>query len=192
MMKKYFALGIIALLFVSTCCIFSGQYALYGCFWWECAPERDFYVLDWEIPVDLFPKGATIDHISPPTDGHGEIGGGSQHIHMGYDGATYSIYRFPSTRKAIVDFNRIKKGMFDPETGILWQPPDKSTFSSSTADDLYIACGYWSKRYRCEMTARYQEYVIFFNADINDKMTFTQFEKILFYLDEQISSRLYP
>lgn len=191
MKKKYFILGFVALLFVSACCIFSGQYVLNGCFWWECVPERDFHVLDWELPASLFPEEAFINHISPPSEGHGEIEGGLEDIDMGNSVALYRIYRFPSTRKALFDFNRLKKAMFEPETGVAWEPPENQTFSSKTADDLYIACGYWSKRYRCKMIARYQEYVIFLNADIDEKKTYAEFEKIVAYLDEQISSRLY-
>jgi hypothetical protein len=192
MKKKYSVIAVVALLLVCVSCIFSGQYLLNSCFWWECVPERDFHVLDWEIPLDLFPEGATTDHITTPSDGLGEIESGFQTIYVGPGIAIYDIYRFPRVKDAISQFAHNKKDMVDSETGEVWRAPDNLTFSSATANDSYIACGYWSERYRCKMTARYREYVIFFNADINDKMTFTQFETILFYLDEQISSRLYP
>lgn len=192
MKKKYSVLGVVVLLFISASCIFAGQYVMNGCFWWECAPERDFHVLDWEIPVYLFPDGAVADHITIPTDSAGEIEGGFQTVHIDYGIAIYDIYRFPREKEAISQFEHDKKDMVDRETGEVWKVPENLLFSSATADDTYIACGYWSKRYRCKMTARYQEYIIFFNADINDKMNFIQFEKILSYLDEQISSRLYP
>jgi hypothetical protein len=186
------AVAIAVVLLFAFCILFAGQYLLNGCFWWECAPEREFHVLDWEVPANLFPEGAIIGHISTPSEGHGEIEAGGQEVDIDYAAVLYRIYRFPSVRKATADFDRLKKGMVDPETGIQWNPPDDLTFSSSTADDLYIACGYWVNRYRCKMASRYQEYIMFINADIDDKMTFVRFEKILFYLDEQISRRLYP
>lgn len=192
MKKKYLILGVIALLLVSAGCICAGQYFLNGCLLWECVPKRNFHVLDWEIPANLFPEGATTDHITTPSEGTGEIEAGFQTIYVGHGIAIYDIYRFPRIQKAISQFDHDKKDMVDNETGEAWMVPDRITFSSATADDLHIACGYWSERYRCKMIARYQEYIIFFNADINDKMTFMRFEKILFYLDEQISSRLYP
>jgi hypothetical protein len=146
-----------------------------------------------EIPVSLFPEGAFTDHITIPTDNMvGEIEGGYQNVYMDYGIAIYNIYRFPRVKEAISQFEHDKRDMIDRETGEVWVVPENLTVSSLTADDLYIACGYWSELYRCRMTARYQEYFLFFNADINDKMTFANFEKILFYLDEQISSRLYP
>lgn len=193
MKKIYLMLGLVALVLVSVCCISAGQYALNGCFWWECAPERDFRVIDWEIPISLFPEGAVTDHITIPADNtFGEIEGGYQSVYMDYRIAYYDIYRFPRVKDAISRFEHDKKDMVNRETGEVWEVPDNLTFSSATTDDLYIACGYWSEIYRCKMTARYQEYVVFFNADINDQMTFAHFEKILFYLDKEISRRLYP
>jgi len=191
MKKRYFISASVSLvLLLVAFCLFLGQYLLNGCLWWECAPQRDFHVLDWEIPANLFPKGAIVSDISTPSEGHGEIEGGGQDINIGDGIAVYEIYRFPSAGRAISDFNRMKKSMFDPETGIEWKTPADVTFSSPTADDLYIACGYFYQ-YRCELAARYQEYAIFFGATINDKMTYAEFEKVLFYLDEQISSHLY-
>lgn len=193
MNKKYFMLGLATILLFSGCCIFSVQYIMKGCFWWECAPERNFRVLDWEIPISLFPEGAFTDHMAIPTDNDlGEIEGGFQDIYLERRIAYYDIYRFPRVKEAISRFEHDKKDMIDRNTGDVWEVPDNLQFSSATADNIYVACGYWNEIYRCKMTARYQEYVIFFNADINDQMTFTHFERILFYLDEQISSRLYP
>ena len=194
MNRKYLIFGLIVFIIISCICSISfTQYLLKGCFWWECVPERDFRVLDWEIPISLFPEGAFTDHLTIPTDNDfGEIEGGFQDIYLDYRIAYYDIHRFPRVKEAISRFEHDKKDMVDRDTGKVWEVPDNLTFSSETADDLYIACGYWSEIYRCKMTARYQEYVLFFNADINDKMTFANFEKILFYLDEQMSSRLYP
>jgi hypothetical protein len=193
MKKTYIMLGFIALLLVSICCISVSQYISKGCFWWECVPKRDFHVSDWEIPISLLPTGASTGPLTRPADNmFGEIEGRFQDIYLGYRIATYEIYRFPRVKDAVFRFEQNKKGMVDRETGKVWEVPGHLTFSSSTADDWYVACGYSSQIYSCEMTARYQEYVIFFKADINNQMTFAHFEKILFYLDEQISSRLYP
>ena len=173
--------------------LFAGQYLSNGCLWWECAPERGFHVLDWEIPISLLPSGSFTDHITAPTDNMvGEIEGGLQTIYVDQGIVIYDIYRFPRTKDAVEEFEHNKRNMIDRNTGTTWQVPANLTFSSKTADDSYIACGYWSNRYRCQMTAQYQEFVVFLNADINDKMTFDQFEKVSFYVDAQLSSRLYP
>ncbi len=195
MNKRYSIVVLLSIVvFLVACCSITGQYILNGCFWWECAPERNFSVLDWEIPLSLFPNGTFTDHITVPTDNMvGEIEGGLQSIYPDRDTiVVYDIYRFPRTKDAVAEFDHNKRNMIDRDTGQKWQVPSNLTFSSTTADDVYLACGYWSNRYRCQMTARYQEFIIFLNADINDKMTFGDFEKVAFYLDEQISSRLYP
>ena len=184
------AVAAAVVLLFGACILFAGQYLAHGCFWWECAPERMFHVRDWEIPMTFFPEGSYTDHISAPTDGSNELEGGFQSIYVDQGIIVYDIYRFPRTKDAVAEFDHNKRNMVNRDTGEKWQVPSDLTFSSTTADDIYIACGYW--RYRCQMTARYQEFVTFLNADINDKMSFGDFEKVVFYLDEQLSSGLYP
>lgn len=183
-----FALALLCGLLIFTC-----QYTLKDCLWWECVPERDFHVLDLELPVFLFPDKTYLSPISPSSEGGGEIERGSQSIFWD-DGdrvAIYSIYRYPTIKRAIRAFKFYIDYMVDSETKKPWIHPNEVIFSSPTADEMIIACGNWSER-RCGMLARYQEYVIFFNATMDEKMTYTEFEKIATYLDEQISSRLYP
>jgi hypothetical protein len=191
-MKNRSLIAVAVVLLFATCILFAGQYLLNGCLWWECAPARTFHVRDWEIPMTLFPAGSYTDHISAPTDRSNELEEGSQAVYIDQGIAVYIIDRFPRIKDAIAEFEHNKRNMIDRNTGKKWQAPSDLTFSSATADNVYVACGYWSNRYRCQMTARYQEYVVFLNADINDKMTFDKFEKVVFYIDEQLSSRLYP
>ncbi len=192
MKKTYFIIASLSIvLLLVACCSLTSKYVSDGCFWWECVPERDFHASDLEIPISLFPTGASTDPLTRPADNmFGEIEGGFQDVYLDYRIATYEIYRFPRVRDAVFRFEQNKKGMVDSETGKVWEVPDDLTFSSSTADDWHIACGYWRQIYSCEMTARYQEYVIFFKADINNQMTFANFEKVISYIDEQISKRL--
>lgn len=81
--------------------------------------------------------------------------------------------------------------MVDDKINNLWARPNEIAFSSATANEIFIACGDWSGR-RCGMLARYEEHVVFFNATMDDKMTYSMFEEIAIYLDDQISNRLYP
>lgn len=105
--------------------------------------------------------------------------------------AGYDIYRYPTIKKASMQYERILGHMVDDGTEDPWTRPNELTFSSSTADETFVGCGNWIGR-RCGMLARYQEYVIFFNAVMDEKMSYSEFEKIVIYLNEQISSRLYP
>ncbi|KXK12868.1 MAG: hypothetical protein UZ14_CFX002002106, partial [Chloroflexi bacterium OLB14] len=77
-------------------------------------------------------------------------------------------------------------------TNIPWQKPPQLTFDSTTADDIYIACGTGIQGKKCGFAGRYEEYVIYFSSSIGEEITFEEFEEILRYIDEQISIRLYP
>jgi len=81
--------------------------------------------------------------------------------------------------------------MADDETKKAWARPKELTYSNSMADEMQVACGIWIVR-RCGVVARYQEYVISFDATMDQEMGYAEFEKIVIYIDEQISSRLYP
>lgn len=193
-MKKKNLILILMLFLISTCCLTSWQLFWKGCFWWNCAPNRDFTVFDWAIPNDLFPEGSFVGKVSPPTDGYLYVEEGNQDVWVGNSRshAIYIIDRFPTVKRAISNYQRRKERMYDPGSGAKWQTPDNISFYSATADDQYIACGLFFDTNRCEAVIRYQEYIIFFNSDITEEMTFARYEAILFYLDEQISSRLYP
>jgi len=82
--------------------VFAYQYTLKDCFWWECVSDRNFRILDWELPVFLFPEDANLSHISPSSEGAGEIERGSQSIHWnsGNGIARYEIKRYPTIKKA--------------------------------------------------------------------------------------------
>ncbi len=193
MKKKNFVL-ILALLSVSICCFSSWQRIERGCFWWKCPPHRNFSVLDWEVPDYLFPEDSIIGNVTLPSEGRPYIEEGNQDVWIGNNGAgaIYIVYRFPTFKKSVSDFKRLNQRMYDPGSGERWQTPDDINFHSATADEQYIACGLFFDTNRCKAVIRYQEYVIFFNSDITDEMTFARYEEVLFYLDEQISSRLYP
>jgi hypothetical protein len=141
----------------------------------------------------FFSSDAKVSEMMRSSEGAGEIERGSQNIYWdnGNGIAIYHIYRYPTERRAIKEYDRIHRGMVDDGTKLPWSYPDAFTFTSSSADEIFIACGTWTEK-RCGMLARYQEYVIFFNATMDKKMSYSDFEEIMIYLNEQISSRLYP
>jgi hypothetical protein len=175
-----------------TCSLNTRQFLL-GCYWQDCVPEREFHVLDWEIPARFFPVDAKFSHIYIPSEGMGEIESGSQAIfwNNGNGIAGYDIYRYPTVKKAQTQYERIAKGMVDDGTKNPWTRPDDVTFTSSTAEETFVGCGDWTGK-RCGLLARYQEYVLFFTIVLDEKMTYADFEKIAIYLDDEVSSRLYP
>lgn len=194
-MKKS-VFGAVALILILLCFIipvFAIQITLNGCLWWMCAPERDFQIADLELPADLFPVGTIVNHIHPLSDNFGSVEDGTQSIYWknGNGNAGYTVYRYSTKGVAEEYFDYQKRIFTDSESHESWKPPDVLSFSSETADAVYIACGDWSRR-NCGMAARYQEYIVTFISVIDSDMTFSEFEKILFYIDKQISDLLYP
>jgi hypothetical protein len=173
-------------------CILTTQIFLQGCIWWECVPERYFHVHELGLPESLFPDGALIEPISASSEGNGEIERGSQSFFWTYGSAGYWIKRYPSIRKAMSEYEFVVNHMTDFRTKKPWTKPENITFYSTTADNINIACGQGVQGRNCGFAGRYQEYVIYFSSNIDERMTFEDFEKILVYIDKQISYRLYP
>jgi hypothetical protein len=186
--------GVVALLFFVISAIFAGQYFLNGCLWWNCVPERDFHVAEMELPSSIFHNSVQISPINPSSEGAGEIDRGSQSIfwNNGNSSAGYDVNRYPTIKKAIQVYELDSNNMADSDTQKKWARPIELTYSSSTADQFLVACGNWAAIYHCGMLARYQEYEIFFRATIDDQMTYSDFEKVVAYIDKEISNRLYP
>ena len=129
------------------------------------------------------------------SDEHRTIDDGIQSIfwNNGNGNAGYDIYRFPDEKQAADEFEFSKRSLVKEQPGETWNPPTELSFSSSTANTFYIACVYQTLGIKtCAMVARYQEYTIYFSGSMDEEMTFSRFEKILVYIDEQMSSRLYP
>lgn len=183
---------VLTLLGVIIFSVFLCKYFVDGCFWWDCAPERDFRVLDWELPSDLFPKGARLSPLAPSSEGAGEVERGSQIIYWNnYGRALYSIQRYPTIDDAIRQFEYHYKEGDEQKINLGWDLLYDLTYQSATVDDQLIVCIHEEEK-SCDMISRYQEYVIRFYSIIDDDMTYSGFEKVLFYLDDQISIRLYP
>ena len=195
MTNKSVVIAIVIFVLLSCCFLIlaGGQYFVNDCLWWDCAPKRNFRVSDLELPSTLFPDVAIVNHIRPMSDEFTTIEDGLQSIYWdnGNGLAGYDIYRYATIKKAIRGFEFNYKQMVDDGTKKPWIRPSELTYSSSTANQLQIACGIWIGR-RCGMLARYQEYVVFFDAVMDDKMTYSDFERIVIYIDEQMSAQLSP
>lgn len=190
--KKYTFL----ILSLCTCFIFTFlcQSFINGCFLWNCVPERDFHILDWDVPIRFFPKDAYKSPIAPSSEGNNEIERGSQIIFWNKDNgvAMYGIGRYPTINNAIRQYEHLAKEEDKKESEFEWKIPfSRQPYKSNTADAFMITC-INQQRISCNMIARYQEYIIRFYSVIDEEMTYSDFENIVVYLDEQISSRLYP
>jgi hypothetical protein len=167
---------------------------IYGCLLWDCAPQRSFRVSELDLPDDLYPRGAIINSLYPLSEGEGTTENGSKTVYWneGAGGrAIYIVLRYPSARQAAGIFPLEQKIFADKESKKPWQRPSALTFISPKADEFFLGCGYWSE-YRCGMIARYAEYIVHFNAIIDSEMAHDDFQKIVVFIDKQISAKLYP
>jgi len=169
------------------------QVAVYRCLGWECAPQRPFRVLDLDLPANLFPREAVVNSLYSLSAGEGTTENGAKPVYwnQGSGRAIYEVLRFPSLGQASKAFPLQMKSFADTGSKEPWQRPSVLTFVSPKADDFFVGCGNWSE-YRCGMIARYAEYIVQFNATIDSEMTYGSFEEIVAFIDNQISTRLYP
>jgi len=193
MKRRTIAVSIGVVLACLTVCAVLFQVVVYGCLLWECAPQRPVRVLDLDLPAHLFPREAIVNSLYPLSEGEGTTENGAKSVYwnQGLGGAIYEVLRFPSARQAAEMFPLEKRSFADSGSKDPWQRPSTLTFVSPKADDFFVGCGNWSE-YRCGMIARYSEYVVQFNAVIDSEMTYQSFEKIVAFIDNQISTHLYP
>jgi hypothetical protein len=167
------------------------QLLLHDCLWWECAPQRNFQIKELELPATLFQDGTIVNAIYPMSDEFETIEDGMQSIYWGSGNgsAGYNIFRYSTRGKAKDGFKFYKHMLVEPSEGEVWNLSVDLTFSSPTADELYIGCIHVFRK-ECAMVARYQEYVVDFRSSIDTKMTYAGFETILKYIDQQISEKI--
>jgi hypothetical protein len=143
----------------------------------------------------LFPKDAYASPINPTSEGDGEIERGSQVIYWNNDHgfAMYGILRYPTINNAIRNYAIIAKEENEKKKNFGLDLTQDQVYSSKTSDNFLIVCINQEREgITCNTIARYQEYVVRFYSVIDDNMTYSDYENILTYIDEQISSRLYP
>lgn len=193
MKKQVVAILVVGLFACLALCALSFQLIFRGCLWWECAPQRSFRVMDLDLPASLFPSGAIVNSLYPLSESEGTIENGGKAVYwdQGSGIAVYEVLRFPSARRATQIFPFEKRAFTDRVTKGPWTKPSSLTVTGAKASEFYVVCGNWSE-YRCGMVARYEEYVIHFNAVIDSKMTYQGFEKIVAFIDKQMSDHLYP
>ncbi|MBC7879284.1 MAG: hypothetical protein H7Y59_19110 [Anaerolineales bacterium] len=176
-----------------TGCIFAYQLLSQGCLWWECAPTRSFDVLDLGLPSNLFPSNGSYHFIEVVYGENPSIDKGFQTIQWESSGeAIYAVDKYANNEKSLLGYNGLKNAF--SSAGVynsLWSAPDISK-SISSADNFFVMCGTLvTNGENCELVARYQEFVIYFNTTISEKMTTQDFQEVVAFIDNQIASHIY-
>lgn len=171
------------------------KYVVRRCWWWECVPSRSFRVADLDIPNEMYPENTDIKPMVYLSEEFDTIDDGAQLAYWhdracGYlCSSSYGVLRYPSLRTAKDAYSEIVRdvmtfGQWDASTGL--------SFVSTKADQVYLVCGQTPASERCVFVARYQEYVIDFNSNVDAQMTRERFDAIVAFIDRQIVGHLYP
>ena len=181
-------------IFVFAClilCVIFTQLFISDCLWWDCAPTRNFSVLDLNIPPELS-SGTSIhllDDDNPSTKGTGV-----QPIYSNglLDTGHYIVEKYSTVKKAAEAYKHGLHLFKVFETQQAWTTPKKLSFTSRFADESMIGCGVGFQKdfYRCIFQGRYEEILIIVNCRMSEDMTYQDFEKIVVFLDQKIATLL--
>ena len=170
---------VVTLTGVALLCFVGLRATVRGCFWWNCAPSRQFTVLDPSLPISLFPKGSIQSPLHQPSELSGAQAAAVSTVHWneGAGLAVYNVDRFNTDARARKRFSALV-GMADFP---LEANPD---LLHSVADDFVTGCGYteWGAN-ACMAYARYEEFVLTFVAYIDRDMTIERFRRIAVTID---------
>ena len=171
--------------------IFGFLLVLTGCAGKEdLRPKRDCPIKQLLLDQSDYPSSSIFDTIdSPIADKPLESAGQSAYYQDSWTDQT--VVRYFSSDNAIAEYDKVQKIVFDSDEIIgLWETPSGLDLSNLSADRHEIACGnVVSFGKRCYMIAQYEEYYVFFRADIsNNGVTRELFRDLVLKIDDEVSS----
>jgi hypothetical protein len=178
------------LLPVLSCCLLSYQLFYFKCLW-NCAPKRTFTTEEFVLPKEYFPDDAVFSKLVGTREDIQSIYSVYSIVYWGDRSALYEIRRLPTKRVAINEYDR-KAMYYTNSLDLLGQYSRIIDFSSSIADKYQVTCarGLY-KRTSCAFIARYDEFVIFFNATIGSKdLKEENYLEVLKHIDKTMANLL--
>jgi hypothetical protein len=181
-------LGIIFIVAVFGSCLVAYQLFFHDCLWWECAPRRNFTVLDLNLPGGFFPADAEIHDLHYLREDNVSIEAASTTNYWKNGVAIYIVRRFATESKARQDYDLNVPYKF---TGPSNESSKLTTYESKNADSSSIQCGYLLTDFRCIYVGRYQEFTVFFSGSIGEnEMTQDDFIGAIDYIDHKMMTLL--
>lgn len=173
--------------------IFGSLLVLVGCASIEnISVERDCPIKELLLDQTDYPPDSIFDTIdSPIADKPLESAGQSAYYKDSWTDQT--VVRYSSIDNAIAEYDKVQKIVFDPdEVSGTWETPPILALDNFSADRHEIACGnVVSFGNRCFMIGQYEEYYVFFRADISGKgVTHELFRDLVLRIDEEMSACL--
>ena len=181
--KLGFALAIVTLIGACFLCVGVGDFGLQllvrRCLVWDCAPSRSIRAIEMSIPEDKFPDGTVYGPLlRDDLDGSSEKANQTVFLDQGSGTAVFTITRWAGFLSAKEDF-QLETKLSLRHSGD--SPASVSYGVLSGADESVVYCG--TGVYRCEMAARYAEYVVTFSADMAHGISADDFQGLCQYID---------
>ena len=135
----------------------------------------------------FFPKGAEVGEITSPLP-EGTAKSAGRTIYLGKGVANHDIYPYATSQRALGEFLHYQQ---DPTFSIApdeqWQIPKELTKLNLTANQYDLACGLQHNIRICKMIALYNNYFVFFSAQIYpDELTMSDLSSILLEIDRRM------
>lgn len=172
-------------------CIILTQLFINDCLWWECAPKRNFDVLDLNISSEISPEGTIylLDDDNPTTRGTGFQIIYSKKLK---DKGNYIVERYSKSARASEAYKWGLHLFQEFETKKPWERPSELSYDVYFADESIMGCGLGFKKdnYRCMFQARYEEFLVILNCRMEKDMTYQDFQEIIIFIDQRMGSLL--
>jgi hypothetical protein len=106
--------------------------------------------------------------------------------------ASYGLKKYATQNQASNTFDLwTRSNKFTEPPKNIEELSDILDYQSLIADDFLVECGYAINDFRCEMTARYQEYYFEFRGSLDeDKMTKENFLGVMMFIDSLMDELL--
>lgn len=158
----------------------------------DLRPERNCPIKELLLGQSDYPLETIFNDVrSPIAEMPLESAGGSANYHN--SATSQEIVRYFSSDNAIKEYDKIQKIVFGPDEVVgSWETPPILDLDNLSADSHEIACGnIVSFGNRCYMIGQYEEYYVFFRADISGKgVTHELFRDLVLRIDDEMNSCL--
>ncbi len=139
------------------------------------------------LDENLLPKGTYAERLISPVSEKPKESAARSFYYEPYD-IFHMVINWHSTRSAKGEFNNYLETAFDTDKYMgPWETPNEM-YSSLAADNYHVGCGTVHGVYQCRLAATYDEYSVYFRADIGEKgITLHKVNEILQAIDERMT-----
>ena len=184
------AIMVLVLAVAAVCALSAAQVVMRGCVLWSCPPPRSFSIVDLAIPREMFPVSSLVGGMiqTSETGGARELASQDVFWDAGRGSAHFVIWRYGTEGKASRAFGR----SVETDRGFGLLECAGVELSPTSADVQYIGCGEHNEfgGFRASANMRYAEYVVSLVAEIDDRMSFDSFGRLIAYVNREMAGKL--